>query len=272
LKTKIAKMLELPVDTFKLCKSKISGEFKDFDVTVEDADIFDGGFVHIELGKPRNIGEVRVSFFVEKEDRSTSTPLNVPNTIYTDDLRRMASETVGWEFVRLREKMKSKKGKILVDGKTLKESIVSLKDGTEIWVEKLEAHEYLKKDELLLDVQQFNQSTGEFSETKELVLSIKSTIGEVIKSIADKETIDPKYVLVTKPMRFQMADPSLILELNWDADASRGLISSPWYLGDGDVLLWKDVRLKEMTGDGVSRSRPKEKALKIHTYDEMEEN
>jgi len=52
--------------------------------------------------------------------------------------------------------------------------------------------------------------------------------------------------------------------LNWEVDSSRVITSSPWYLLDGDLLIWKDIREQEKPY--LDLSRPKEKGLKIHTH------
>jgi len=72
-------------------------------------------------------------------------------------------------------------------------------------------------------------------------------------------------------------DASALSGLNWELADDVQLTQSPWYLGDGALLLFKDMTDPEhgnieasSAGSGQpNKSAPKEQGLKIHTiYDE----
>ncbi len=48
IKNKLAKLLEISTDEFKVCKNMVSGEFKDLDMSVDESGIFDGCTICID--------------------------------------------------------------------------------------------------------------------------------------------------------------------------------------------------------------------------------
>ena len=124
-------------------------------------------------------GEVRIVLVQRNNDEFTKLcELTVSDKLPISELRKVANEKTGWEWVRLRER-RGTKGltflqfvnfyyyisrfvvvtSILVDTETLKEAVSALKDGSEVVVEKLDRHEYLIKGQLLIELRGWNPNT-----------------------------------------------------------------------------------------------------------------
>jgi len=270
----IGKLLDIPAEEIKVSRNMVSGEFKNLDASIDDCGVFDGCTLFIEKGKPMRKGDVRIGLIrkegEEKDDYQKLGEYTLREDTPVEEIRKLASEKTEWEHVRLREKRGYRAANIFVDGTTLKGSVMTLKDGSEVIVEKLDQPEHLQKNQILLYIQKFNQQTWEISPRKEFILDKTATIGDVLNLVSEQEKIEAKFIEIAKPIRSHMTDPAIIYGLNWDIDLARILTRSPWYIVDADTLYWRDIREPQnIPQNAILEGKEKEKGLKIFTpYDD----
>eukprot|EP01113_Clastostelium_recurvatum_P032973 TRINITY_DN4306_c0_g1_i6.p1 TRINITY_DN4306_c0_g1~~TRINITY_DN4306_c0_g1_i6.p1 ORF type:complete len:1027 (-),score=234.69 TRINITY_DN4306_c0_g1_i6:35-3115(-) len=275
LKARIAPVLECPVDTFKLCKNALSKEFKDEDMTIQEAGLFDGCTVHIAKGSPMQKGQLKASFLIHVPTVEPSLPTQgevttiPPPTLKPLQSLIISESQTGAELralllpyvkesgssvsdpacLRVREKLGSRMGKILRTNKSLKQNLPNVKDGSELIIQVLDAPEDLQNDDMLLEVVRFRPSAlrvaDMLSEKAELVVPNASTapisgLLPLLSQVSRNPQIGPSLVQVTKPMRFMLADPFCLFSLNWEVDTDRTITQSPWYMTDGDIIAYKD--------------------------------
>jgi ubiquitin carboxyl-terminal hydrolase 47 len=297
-KEEIKDKIGLPIDEFVLCRNLLGKAYKDERKTLEEIGMYDGSQFFIQKGKPLRLTQIKVNFLyllpqsdsqMQQFDNEYSFSLVLDENISIKDLKQMiltrsypnAKNITDISFVRLREKKGSRGGKILFNEKTLKESITHLKDGLELIIQFLSVPDALQPDDMIFELEQWFPASQKLSERQEIVLKRDATIATLKSTISQRYHIPIQHVCVAKPYLYQLKKELHLLGsfLNWYVDNDCQLTKSPWYLQDGDLLLFKDDREPEIENnydslaDGSpklapSLNRPQEKALKIWTiYD-----
>lgn len=183
------------------------------------------------------------------------------------------------------------------------------KELVELFLQILSSPEHIKGDEIVLDVRRWFPQRQELSASAtEVVLPRDATIFQLKtilsspngtsnsthvvsllpgkmnpflnRSLSGNADIPLQFLCIAKPFAYQIKKRdqwNTIATLNWLVDDASGLTTSPWYLQDGDCLLFKDDREAEILPEtsvessGSSR-RVVERSLQIRTfYDEEAE-
>ena len=84
---------------------------------------------------------------------------------------------------------------------------------------------------------------------QEIVINRSMTLFEVKNLIAAKSGGPSERVLIAKPFRALLSQLATVLEaiqsVNWDVDQNCIACKSPWYLSNGELIMWKDSSDKE---------------------------
>jgi len=206
----------------------------------------------------------------------------VPQDISIVDIRKLASQepelhkTVDdLSYIRLRGQHGKKAGPILFDDNTLKQAIPNLTDHQTIAVQILDRPEFVKPNQVLVQVHRWYPSKQELQEKGEdVVLPDGCNILTLKKHLAaHQQEIPEERIALAKPYSYQLKNKNTLSTLlKWDLD-------SETRINDGDLVLYKDVRDPEVEIEGYRSPRegglkmevthPREVGLKIHTmYDE----
>jgi len=169
-----------------------------------------------------------------------------------------------------------KMGKILFNSKTLKASVTALRDGTHVIIQQLSSPETLSENQIILNLQRWFPEKQALAESHEVIVHREGNIGGLKLDVADKFNIPREHVCVAKPYNYQLKNQEQLASLNWYVEDNCVLSGSPWYLVDGDLLVVKDDREKEVITEGeivkpsgTGRSTSYEPTLVINTiYDE----
>jgi len=215
------------------------------------------------------------------------------------------------KHIRLRSKKANRCATVLFDGDTLKTAMEDLMDGDEVVVQILDAPDTLARNQLILVFRRWVPLLRALEpHSFELIVPRNATMAEARQILAEyllthpsqssssasaatdgTTTITPasalkyahdiplQYLGVSKPYLFMIKkkDAGALSGLNWELADDVQLTQSPWYLGDGAILLFKDMRDPEhgnieasSAGSGQpNKSAPREQGLTIHTiYDE----
>jgi hypothetical protein len=216
------------------------------------------------------------------------------------DIQQAAKST---KHFRLREKKANRCSSVLFNGDTLKEAMENLMDGDEVVVQILDSEDSLLKSQLILVFRRWIPSARQLASSSfELIvprsatmatvkillsehLAIQATLPSEVEASQTSQTsqvskeIPVKHLGVSKPYLFMIKkkDANALSGLNWELAEDVQLTQSPWYLGDGALLLFKDMRDPEhgpVEASSASSSRTgqtarREQQLKIHTiYDD----
>lgn len=149
----ISIFLDISINEFKMCKNLQKHEYRDNYQTLEESGLVDGGVVLLEKGKPQNVDEYIINFFLYNIEKIEAwEPLFIEilsDSIKMEDLKKkiiLKMNISENETIRLREKNGIKVGKILKDNLTLKENFEVIQDGKEIAIQKVT---FLGKENIL---------------------------------------------------------------------------------------------------------------------------
>jgi hypothetical protein len=62
-------ILGLPASEFRLCNGLLAKEFKDENKSLDEAGLYDGSAIFIQKGKPMNVDQLRLRFFLFDENK-----------------------------------------------------------------------------------------------------------------------------------------------------------------------------------------------------------
>jgi len=287
LRQQISVQLGCPVDQFQICRSVLGNQFKDENLSIEELGIYDGQTIFIKPGEPLKANQVKINFSIYDREHDTFTTVQnvhqVPQDIPILDIRKLVDQEPqvanrhlpGLSYLRLRGQHGKKAGPILFDSSTLKEAIPTLTDHQTIAVQILDRPEFVRPNQVLVQVQRWYPSTQELQEKGEdIVLPEGSNILTLKKHLAlHQQHILEEHITLAKPYSYQLKNKNTLSSLlKWDID-------SETLINDGDLVLYKDIRDQEVEIEGyrspregglkMEVTRPKEVSLKIHTrYDE----
>jgi len=298
-KEKIAPILGLSLDEFKVMRGheKYATELKNEKETLKECYIWNGRVV-IEKGRPMRHGETKISFFIyepnpadEKKGEILEELFEIP--IPEDMLIREMKETLSVKLkeekkieinpnnMRIRELQVRTPSKIYADNYSFKHVSTSIYNGRPLAITNLGHEEPVKSDKQLVPIViRFYPSKYEFGIKEEYVLSEDITCDEFKKLLAEKFSL--RNVQLAKITHGQ---PNVLdaPDLEWDrkayGDRIGTLYNSPYYLRDGDTILFRDAeeQLKQLTKEEKDKIQKainvskrsvyqyKEKELKINT-------
>ena len=118
-----------------------------------------------------------------------------------------------------------------------------------------------------------------------MIVSKSDSIQFIKNRIADRFGIPRERLMISKPFRSLLAQLSSVLEavqsVHWDVDPESIAAKSPWYLSNGELVMWKDANdvekhvqfLESIYGSTATAAAPRaEPALKIISKFERENN
>jgi ubiquitin C-terminal hydrolase len=297
LKEEIKSVVGISPSEFILCRNLLGKEYKEERKTLDEVGLFDGSSVFVKKGNPVKLNQVRVTFVPMQQqdvfDLANQFTEILDENIKVEELKALiAAKNIDLPhsndpaYIRVREKKVSRTSAILFNGNTLKESLPHLKDGQELAFSILDHADTLQPEDMLLSVERWLPSDAQLAPNslEEIIIKRDSTIGFAKTVIAQLYNVPIQHVCVAKPFLYQLKKElnSLGASLNWYVEDECQLTKMPWYLQDGDLLLWKDDREPEkelpVGQEGASAGyvapshRAKESALKIYTmYDDDSE-
>jgi len=261
----------------------LGNQFKDEELTIDQHGLYDGQSIFIKEGEPLESNQIRLNFTIYDRKTDTFTPIDgtqkVSSEIPTSDIRKIVFQLPSLSnqnvpditHLRLRGQHAKKAGPVLFDGVTLKQALPHLSDHQTIAIQILDKPEFLKPQQILIHLQRWYPSKQELQEVGEdLVLPEGSNILALKKQISLHQTeIIEQHLAVARPFSYQLKNKNTLSSLlNWELDPEN-------LVKDGDLILYKDVRDKEVEIEGHRPpegtnqfNRPLEVGLKIHTvYD-----
>eukprot|EP00727_Mastigamoeba_balamuthi_P009974 m51a1_g56 putative ubiquitin carboxyl-terminal hydrolase 47-like isoform x2 (1178) ;mRNA; f:177637-182668 len=237
-------------------------EIKELDESLDEHRVYDGVELWVERGKPTRAGESKVTVFLydeANEDKPYEKLFEAPvlETAPVEDVKalicaRLLEERklqVDPALLRLRDmtSVNQLPGKIAICGYPVKEFFY-LYNGKNIAVQILKEPENVTtKDNLTFFVQHWNPKTLEFASREEIVVPSTTTVNELREMLAHRISIPAEQVGVVRVYASGLEGASVIdaaVELTWDkATAENGndkIDSSPMYVHDGDLVLFRD--------------------------------
>jgi ubiquitin C-terminal hydrolase len=328
LKDEIAKTLgeNVSASDFKMCRNLLSKEFNNLDLTLAQANLYEGSAVCLVRGRPIGVNEIKLKISIFKgnldDDEIFSQPwtITVDETITVDALRAqlinsqelhqhlveigkfpsIEAAASAEKFIRLREKKANRCASVLFDGEPLKTAMENLMDGDDVVIQILDFLDSLKRNQLILVFRRWVPLLRQLEpQSFEIIVPKTATMAETRRILAEflisrpppphsdastpeaySQEIPLQFLGVSKPYLFMIKkkDAAALSGLNWELADDVQLTQSPWYLSDGALLLFKDMRdpehgIVEASSAGSSTNgRPapaREQGLKIHTiYDD----
>eukprot|EP01114_Cavostelium_apophysatum_P008676 TRINITY_DN2135_c0_g1_i3.p1 TRINITY_DN2135_c0_g1~~TRINITY_DN2135_c0_g1_i3.p1 ORF type:complete len:1106 (+),score=339.91 TRINITY_DN2135_c0_g1_i3:161-3478(+) len=297
LKVLLEPIIKIPADQFKLSKYHFSfvSPVRDEEETLEK--LPSGAKLLVEKGRHLKLGEVLVTFFLfDPENKRGSEhfvelfDMGIDEDVRLTDVlvllaKRLKDEKnidINPEHMRIREKTATAPSIIYDHEKSYKENVTTTA-GKSLAIEELnEKVKPRNEGDLFIYVQQFFPSRFELSKKVEVRADENALVDDFKKSLAEKYQI--KNVSLTKgswlkpkllelPNQFENSDFKLKEERKkLDAPTLEG---SPFYLRDGDILLFMDAdeEFKELTDEERKKLEPeikvrrnfyKEEALTIN--------
>jgi len=317
LKDLISTKIQVPVNEFKLKKSILSKEFRQPELSLDRLDLSDGTSVFVQRGTPLRLDEQLVAVHTYDFTTEQLTPLCeiVLNEQEVTILQlkqmiaaRMKIDEADALRIRVREKYQSRPGRTLsLVEKSLRDNLAMLQmyrggivigsasasgsqneagggqEKVALVAQLLPKVDEVRPRDMILEVQQYHPAKNDFAAREELVLPENSTVGDLRTLLGTTRSgLAPEFVAVAKPLRFRAKD---VEDLNWEMADETSLTSTPMYLKDGDLVLYKDLREHEpgteIIDENGSRGiavKPKvghlrvEKALRIHVMTKQEED
>jgi len=276
---------------------KYATELKNEKETLKECYIWNGRVV-IEKGRPMRHGETKISFFLydpnpldEKKGELLEElfEIPIPEDMLIREMKELLSTKIKEEkkieispnHMRIRELQVRTAAKIYADNYTFKHISTSIYNGRPLAITNLGHEEPVKSDKQLIPIViRFYPSRYEFGPREEYVLSEDITCDEFKKLLAEKFSL--RSVQLAKITHGQ---PNVLdaPDLEWDrkayGDRIGTLYNSPYYLRDGDTILFRDAdeppkQLNKEEKDKIQKLinaskrnayQYKEKELKINT-------
>ena len=280
LKERISDSINVPVDNFMLCNNMLAKkQYKDLSLTLEESKIFDGSVVYVCPGEPLCKGEYLLKCYFLPEDymfvdqSQTTKPqelcvLKVNEASTPDELSALLLSKDGIESardiiekikekqerkeycIRWREKRGNRPGKVLLSsGSLLSTFSGTLQDDFELFIQILNSPNdpVDSNEKVLLHAIRWNSSSWSTDKKKfEIVIPTNSCVRDAKEYLSHQCGIPIESVqLVKSPPKIQEVVnncPISIAVLNWNTPEHISLTKSPWYLKNGDNILFRDSR------------------------------
>eukprot|EP01130_Rhizamoeba_saxonica_P011774 TRINITY_DN489_c0_g1_i10.p1 TRINITY_DN489_c0_g1~~TRINITY_DN489_c0_g1_i10.p1 ORF type:complete len:173 (+),score=45.98 TRINITY_DN489_c0_g1_i10:90-608(+) len=126
----------------------------------------------------------------------------------------------------------------------------------QIAVEVLNHEEILEPHQMVIQLRQWSPSEQTLDDPFDIIVDRISNIGELKASLCEKlEGIPRECISVAKAYGYHLKDlENLPLSINWDVNNEVILTKTPWYLVDGELLIFKDSRIPEILPDGMTEN------------------
>ncbi|RHZ09021.1 hypothetical protein DYB31_005877 [Aphanomyces astaci] len=289
LKDKLVAFLDMPPDTFKLCRgsSDKAQELKALDVSFKNLTLMDNSTLFVAPGRPLHVNEfhVQIQWYepkAQKEegddvarrlflddlakagDMTWLMTLIVSGEMLVDDVRAsvaaaLASRGIDAPAIRLRDYANKRMNTVLMDGLKLQQaSQLTLYENREFVAQILHEPEHLPRDHMLYNISVFDRSTLTFGPSHEIVFGYRHDITErhwidVLAAATAAATGLPEATMqFAKPFQTQEVSVLDVEDFTWTDKDNARRHANPHTLGlYGDRLLVSDraIPLKELTAD-----------------------
>ena len=279
LKKKLSEKLGVAANEFKICENGLSKkEYKDLQQTIDGCKIFDGCAIYLCSGKPLEKGEFysKIYFFEqnsgefiylshqiihenwelkdlqeklqEMEKDSEFIPKEIKKEdwsgYHTQQSQSFEKLKSTGELIYWRIKAGRRAGKVILENVSLKELLGSaLQDGIEIALQ-ITTNRKLQAGEMIIQGRKWNSSSWTVGDQSlDLIIPSDASIREVKFAISEQVAIPAENIEMIKcPVRLNdmLKDPISIVLLNWGLPEHLTISQSPWYLKDGESVLFRD--------------------------------
>lgn len=226
----------------------------------------------------------------KKEKPKTFELLHLSAVVLCDDwdtkhTKQVLSELKGApaaDRMRIRDKLSDNLGNVWKDDKTVGKNAPGSRDGKEIVLIQTHTEEFFTAKHILLCIHQWLPQEQQLAEPKEIAFHKSDTIASFKTSLGEMNDIPADEVRVVKARAFQLKDLSMVPKMDWFglelSDESK-IGSSPWKCRDGDIVLFKDNRQKEVRKKAAPIKRVPAKpsnndqggGIRFFTLEEMKE-
>jgi hypothetical protein len=132
------------------------------------------------------------------------------------------------------------------DDVLVEKAIPHIRDAFELCCETMAEKDTLGPDDFILHVKRWNKDGSGLLQQgcDQMVVSRTATIQQIKYAISDRFGVPVERVMLSKPFRSLLAQLSTVLEavqsVHWDVDPESIAAKSPWYLSNGELVMWKD--------------------------------
>jgi ubiquitin C-terminal hydrolase len=261
-----------PID-FRLRSSVTGPQFKDESQTLSEARLSDHSIVYVELGRPLGRDEFNLKFFYydaeakKQFDLLFELPFSKKMKVHAlkEKLLSMINELkpsrngneYGLKFMRLRERQRSKVGKIFQDNLPLGRC-VRMFDGQEIVIQKIEHAERVTSQHRALFIQHFFPDRVRLAPKVEVVIRSSDKILLLKEMISTHSSIPVEHIGIAKGVTVSRMKASHAASLNYNSaklDDSKMIQMIP--ARDGDLIVYQDNRTAPAKPRGGSAGRGK---------------
>lgn len=258
-------------DAFRVRRHKFGPELADA-LSLADAGFQPGATVYVESGRPLQGGEMTLAISrfsatavaqtagAAPTDRgvirflcdlvvSKTWPLSEVRALLAAPLAAACGAPVAPECVRLRELLGEKIGAILLgDDVSLGDALLPAyrtRDRLDLAVELLPGPEPLRPGQLLLSAFEWRAAGPDGHEgigrRLELVVQRSDTKRTLLARLAAEANAGNAVDVAKVYYTTQLASEAAVAALSWDVAEDASLTASPWYLRDGDLVVFRDA-------------------------------
>lgn len=297
-KKRVSSMISIPVDEFRVSRGTMNWkiEVKNEKETLEECKISEYSKLIIEKGKPLKEGESILKFHLfdplnkrGKEAFEEVFESSVTEEMTIVDLKQKLVQQLKSEKnieiepkkLRLREMYSKTPSKIYKDKNTMKDSSNVIYSGKSLAMQELDHEEDVKEDwDIAIFIQQWFPSKYEVGAKIELTLDERQPVSALKNLLCEKygiKNIGIAKVMGSWPGPDLLDIPDLYWNKEipeWQGEGKSGSIGhTPYYLRDGDVLMFKDNDEieKELTKEEKAKMEKEANIKKRPTYYAKEE-
>jgi len=113
---------------------------------------------------------------------------------------------------------------------------------------------------ILIELQRWYPIRLEVSSKDEMWITKDTSVGEIKLLLSQKFGIPIERIAIAKPRTYQLKDISQLPTLPWDVSNEHLLSATPFYIIDGDILLFKDCAEEEiLSGENINLTDKKKR-------------
>ncbi len=289
LRRRLALALSVDLKSFIIRKNLDKKEYRDDEASLAELKIYTGNALLLQSGTPLTSEFCKVRlFFLDCETADEPIfvgDLAAKRVASLGELKEQMAAALGERrrhaHVRISEKMGTKLSRTVLgdDDMLVEKAIPHIRDGFELCCETMAEKDTFGPDDFILHVKRWNKEGSGLLQQgcDQMVVSRTATIQQIKNGIAGRFGVPVERVMLSKPFRSLLAQLSTVLEavqsVHWDVDAESIAAKSPWYLSNGELVMWKDKQdvekhvqfLESIYGPNTSSPavRAPEPALKI---------
>ena len=263
LRKQLALALRLDEKEFIIRKNLDKKEYRDDNVSLVDLKIYNGNALLLQIGVPlaADFCKTRIFVFDSKDDNEPIYVGEFPmeKALTVDEVKdalkawlRSKGISLEGNHIRLSEKMGTKLSRVVLGAsESIESAIPHLRDNFELACELTEIRDSITSDEFTLHVKRWNEKGEGLLQTgvDQFIVSKSCSVHGVKKMIAERNQLPVTRIMLAKPLRSLLAQLSTVLEavqsVHWDVDPESVASKSPWYLSNGELVMWKDSEDKE---------------------------